>query len=316
MDLMNRYAMRMNEEGGAEGVTAGAAAPEGGALATPVEAAPIIPANESADIPSIYGDLKVNWPDAMDQELMNEPMLKPFINKETGNVEMANLLKSYSHTKKMVGSNKVTLPTENSTDLEKTEFWEKLGFIRDEAEYKMDAGEETLLDEAFVGDLKKFARENHMPLDTAKKMVEFMEVQSKIGNERETAGSTETIAEGLNSLKTEYGMAYDSNLTLAKRVLNEVVEDPSVMEAMKDPSVGSNPAVIKALVAIGKKVFAEDGLKGNQNSGMVSPDDASRKVNEMMADKAGAYWNKSHPDHTRTVAEALKLREMMSPQVR
>ena len=303
---MNRFNLRMNEmppEGG------GAL---GGATGTPpVEAAPV------ADAPvanELYGELDVKWPEAFDDGLKSEALLAPFINKESGEVEVANLLKSYTHTKRMVGSNKTTLPTENSTDLEKQEFWEKLGYVRDENEYKMDRAEDSLLDEALATDLKTFARENHMPLETAKKMMGFLEGQAKTVSERETTAGTEGIQAGLDGLKTEYGMAYESNLNVAKRVLSEVVQDESVMEAMNDPRVGSNPAVIKALVSIGKKVFAEDGLKGTTGDGLISPDDATRKINEIMADKKGAYWNNSHPDHNRIVKEVNGLYTMKSPQ--
>ena len=272
----------------------------------PVETAPV----ETAPVSSIWEGIDVKFPEGFDEGLRAEPSLKSFVNKETGEFNMANVLKSYIHTKKQFGEGKVSLPTENTPQEEADQFWQKLGWSNDENEYKLSKGEESVLDDEFVTGFKKFAMENRLPKAAAQKMVEFLDGTAKAGVHKSTEMSANKIKEGLTGLQTEWGQAYDTKLGVAKRVLGEVVKDPAVLDMFKDPSIGSNPAVIKALVAIGDKLYKEDGFKGDNGGGAVSPTEASRKINLIMGDAAHPFNKPEHPAHKDAVKEVLSLHEM------
>lgn len=258
----------------------------------------------------LYDGLEVKWPEGFDNGLAAEPSLKPFVDKESGVINFANVMKSYVHTKKQIGSDKITIPGEHATAEELDNFHSKLGYELDEEKYSLNKGEESLLSDEVVADFKKLARENRLPAGQAQKMMEFMENHVKTSTDASTQQTAADIKEGLEGLQTEWGAGYQSNLGLAQRVLTEVVADDSVMEALKDPRIGSNPAVIKALTAIGKKVFSEDGFKGDshQSTGM-TPEDATIEINNIMGDRTNPYWNKSHPGHNDAVKRMLKLQD-------
>lgn len=264
----------------------------------------------AAPIDSIYGDLEVKFPEGMDETLREDPSLKGFVDRESGELNYSNILKSYVHTKKQVGMNKVVLPTEHSTAQELDEFYEKLGYKPNEEDYVVNKAEESKLSDDRISAIKTLARENRLPPAVAQKMVDMMEGQANTDITESTKAVTDSIAEGLEGLKTEWGQAYDQNLAVASRVLKEVVNDESVMAVFADPRVGSNPAVIKALSTIGQKLFAEDGFKGDSNDGALSPGDATVRINEIMGDTASPYWNKGHPSHKDVVNEVLKLHGM------
>jgi len=260
--------------------------------------------------PSIYGDKTVEWPEGTEDTLKNEPSLKPFVGDD-GKVNTANLLKSYFHTKKMQGVDKAVLPTENSSDEEIQEFFNKLGASSDAEAYKITRAEDSSMGEAFVGNLQKFAHENKLPLPVAKKLSEFMETQAKSGMEETAKSRTATIAEGLQGVKDQMGAAYEHKIGLAKRVLSEVVGDPELIKAFNNPEVGSNPAVLKTMMMIGEKLFKEDGFKGGDNNqGMLSPEEAQDKINEILGDKNDPYHKSEHPSHAKAQKDMLKLFEM------
>lgn len=301
---MSRFQFRQLLEGEPESALAGGEAP-------PVEAPPVEAPPVEAP-PSIYGDLAVKFPDGIAPEVQNEPLFKAFVDKTTGEINYANMMKSYLHASKQVGKDKVVLPNENSTPQELDEFYSKLGYKPDENEYILNKPEETILGDDALNNIKQFARENRLPLATAQKLVSHMEETLKGTQGQFVAQQAAQIEEGLNTLKSEWGQAYDSKIGIAQRVLKEVVASDEVMEVFKDPRIGSNPAVIKALETIGSKLFKEDGFKGDSNNSMFSPAEAQSKINEIMGDNNSPYWNASHPSHKDVVNKVLAYRNMMN----
>jgi len=270
----------------------------------------IIPDGGAAAIESIYGELQVKFPEGMDETLREEPSLKGFVDRESGEINYSNLMKSYVHGQKQVGMNKAVLPTENSSPEELDAFYEKLGYKPNEVDYTLNRAEESKLSEDRVTALKTFARENRMPLAQAQKLVEMMEGNANSDLDNAASVTAESIKSDLEGLKTEWGQAYEPNVAIATRVLNEVVNDEAIKAVFADPRIGSNPAVIKALAAIGQKLFKEDGFQGKPSDGALSPADADIEINEIMGDRKGAYWNKSHPSHADVVAKVGKLFKM------
>lgn len=279
----------------------------GGAGTPPVDVPPT--GTPPVDVPpstGIWGDLSVKFPEGFEDGLKNEPSLKPFVNRETGEFNMANVLKSYIHTKKQFGENKITMPNENSPAEEWDALWAKIGWTNDESKYNIEKKEGYVLEDEFLSGFKKFAIENRLPVGMANKMAEYFNNTAKAGIEKSQTLRQEEIDTGINSLKTEWGNAYESKVSVAIRTLKEVVKDESVLEAFKDPSIGSNPAVIKVLAAIGGKLFKEDGINAGGEAAL-TPADISRKITDIMGDPNHAYHNKSHPSHAAAVQEVLKL---------
>lgn len=258
--------------------------------------------------PSIWDGIDVKLPEGLDDGTRESTFLKPFVDKESGEVNYGNLMKSYVHSQKSMNSSKVVIPGENASPEELDEFHSKLGYVSDEGEYKLDRAEESVLSEEQVADVKKFAREHRMPVKQAQALVNYMESKTSESVKMSTEATASQITEGLNGLKTEWGQAYEQKLGNAQRVLTEVVADESVMEVFKDPRVGSNPAVIKALAKIGEGLFKEDGIKG-QAAGAMSPSEAQAEINKIMDDPR--YWDKNNPSQKDLVAKTMKLREMI-----
>ncbi len=259
---------------------------------------------------SIYGDRTVEWPEGTEDVLKNEPSLKPFVGTD-GKLNVANLLKSYHHTKKMQGTGKEVLPTENSTDEEIQSFWNKLGANSESDAYKNERGEDAVMDIKLEEALQKFSHENRLPVDVAKKLHGFMEEQAKTGMDAHSVAREEKIIEGLQGVKTKMGAAYGHKLGLAKRVLSEIVGNDDLTKAFDNPEIGSNPAVLETLMVIGEKLFKEDGFKGNDNqAGVYSPEDAQDKINEVMGDASHPYNKPEHPSHPKAQKDMLKLFEM------
>jgi hypothetical protein len=290
------------ELGGSAEVVVGAGSPGGDVGGQPI---PDV-------VPSIYGDLAVEWPEGLADDLKNEPSLKPFVGKE-GKVNTAALLKSYHETKKAFGKDKVILP-DDTFDADRTkEFWGKLGAKDSADQYEVKVAEGSLLQEKFVNDMKTFAAENHIPVGTVQKMADFMEAQSLTAKTESDESFNTKIAESLEPIKKEYGAAYDLNINMAKRVINEVSGLSDDEKAIfSDPTIGSNPSVIKILVNIGKKLFKEDGIQGTSDSGLLSPEQAQDEINKIYNDKSHVFHNSRAAGHQEAQKKMLRLFSMKS----
>jgi hypothetical protein len=219
-------------------------------------------------------------------------------------------LKSYHETKKSFGKDKVILPNENSSDDELNEFWGKLGAKNAAEEYAFELDpENTKLNEDFVGNLQKFAAENRVPVQVANKLAGFLNEQVIANQTNNEQAFVEKVKEDLAGLQTEYGKAYEPKLNMAKKVLDEFT-DPETRKMFDDPRIGANPAVIKALVNIGEKIYKEDRFKGEGDRQAFSPAEAQEQINEIMGDRNHPYHKPDHPNHKMATEKMLKLFEM------
>ena len=264
---------------------------------------------------SIHGDLKVEWPEGTADEFKEMPSLKHFV-KEDGKLDFANVLKSYVHANRMVGKDKLVIPGENATDEEISAYHTKLGWESNPENYQVKYGPTdenpeavTNLEDEFVQDLTQFAYENKVPMSTAQKMVEFMEEQAGKGVEIDSTAQAETIKGYEESLVKEWGQAAPAKMQLAKRLIAEVVDDEGVNEALKDPMISKNPDIVRAFVKIADKLYSEDGFQGDNNSQLVSPEEAQRQIDAVFGDLNHPYHNRNHPNHEKATKDMTKLFE-------
>ena len=255
---------------------------------------------------------EISWPEGFEDGLKGEGSLKPFIKE--GQINYANLMKSYVHNSKMVGADTVTIPNENWDDSQRDDFWGKLGATKDVNEIKFNQDESKGLTEDIVNKVKSFAVENRVPAPLAEKMLGFLDQESNAAASGDTEAKMAQITEGLDSVKKEWGQAYSQKLSQAQRVLTEVVKDDSVMEAMKNPEIGSNPAILKTLAAIGAKLFGEDSAAGTSGTSgadqVLSPSEAKSEIGRIMADSSHPYHLPDHLGHSQAVSKVQKLFEM------
>jgi hypothetical protein len=258
-----------------------------------------------AGLKGIYGDVVPKFPEGFDDSLKLDVNLKPFVDKE-GNLNHANLLKSYISTKKMVGA-KVNIPGENATAEELDEFYSKLGYAKDKTQYELKKGEKSLIQDEFLTKFKDVAHANRVPVKVAQEMINFLEKETSSMAQSEQQLSSAQIADNIHGLKEEFGKAYDLKVGLARRLLQDTLNDEE-RKHFSNPQVGSDPAIVRTLVKIAEKVYKEDSFKGfSDGNAVLTPQEANTKIAEIMADKKGPYWNKQDPRHSSTIREVERL---------
>ncbi len=258
---------------------------------------------------SIHGDLadKIQWPEGFDDQLKEDPTIKKFV-REDGSIDYANALKSYHHAQKQIGKDKVTIPDpEIATQEEIDSFWEKVGFKKNPEEYNLQKPENTQLDDDFIKDFKEAAHKNRIPQKQANEMLNFFNEKSSKSLEQMQQEQQQQIEENVNTLKKEFGNSFEQKVNAARKVVRDFGGD-EIVEAMKDPAIGSNAKVVKLLTNIADKFYGEDKHIGDTAySGAISPTEAQEKLDSIYGDPKHPYHNPNHPNFKKAQDEVHKL---------
>jgi len=246
------------------------------------------------------------WKEAISEEFRNDPNIEKF-------TEIDALAKSYINATQMIGKDKVAVPNKNSTDDQWNEVYDKLGRPESAEKYSLNAKSEVVpIDDNAI---KQFAENAHQLglnnkqaqgiLEFYKNNMEGMAHQAKVDTETAQAQSTQ-------QLRQEWGREFDTNIkkagALAKANMNPEILDMQLKDGMR---LGDHPEIIKGFAKIAG-MMSEDKIVSTESENVSSNTDVETEISDIMNNKDGPYWNKSHPDHDKMVQQVYTLREMLT----
>ena len=246
------------------------------------------------------------WKEAISEEFRNDPNIEKF-------TEIDALAKSYINATQMIGKDKVAVPNKNSTDDQWNEVYDKLGRPESAEKYSLNAKSEVVpIDDNAI---KQFAENAHQLglnnkqaqgiLEFYKNNMEGMAQQAKVDTETAQAQSTQ-------ELRQEWGREFDTNIkkagALAKANMNPEILDMQLKDGMR---LGDHPEIIKGFAKIAG-MMSEDKIVSTESENVSSNTDVETEISDIMNNKDGPYWNKSHPDHDKMVQQVYTLREMLT----
>ena len=246
------------------------------------------------------------WKEAISEEFRNDPNIEKF-------TEIDALAKSYINATQMIGKDKVAVPNKNSTEDQWNEVYDKLGRPESADKYTLNAKSEVVpIDEQAI---KQFAENAHQLglnnkqaqgiLEFYKNNMEGMAKQAKVDTETAQAQSTQ-------QLRQEWGREFDTNIkkagALAKANMNPEILDMQLKDGMR---LGDHPEIIKGFAKIAG-MMSEDKIVSTESENVSSNTDVETEISDIMNNKDGPYWNRSHPDHDKVVQQVYTLREMIT----
>ena len=246
------------------------------------------------------------WKEAISEEFRNDPNIEKF-------TEIDALAKSYINATQMIGKDKVAVPNKNSTEDQWNEVYDKLGRPESADKYSLNAKSEIVpIDENAI---KQFAENAHQLglnnkqaqgiLEFYKNNMESMAQQAKVDTETAQAQSEQ-------QLRQEWGREFDTNVkkagALAKANMNPEILDMQLKDGMR---LGDHPEIIKGFAKIAG-MMSEDKIVSTESENVSSNTDVETEISDIMNNKDGPYWNKSHPDHDKMVQQDYTLREMLT----
>ena len=247
-----------------------------------------------------------SWKDSISEQYRNDPNIEKF-------TEIDALAKSYINATKMIGQDKVVIPTNNSTEEAWNEVYDKLGRPESAEKYSLDAKSEVVnFDEAAI---KSFAEQSHklgLNNKQAQGILEFYKTNME-GVAQQAKVDTETAqAQSEQLLRQEWGRDFEPNVkkagALAKANMNPEILDMTLSNGTR---LGDHPEIIKGFAKIAN-MMSEDKMVTTESENVSNVGDIESEISEIINNREGPYWNKQHPDHDKMVQQVYTLREMLN----
>ena len=221
--------------------------------------------------------------------------------------DMEGFVKSYLHSQKLVGSDKIPIPNKYATDEDWNEVYKKLGKPESSDGYSYNLPKESKLDD---NSLKAFSEQAHK-LGLLPK-----QAQGIINYYNDLAGSSETDAnnkaeaarqEAEKNLRKEFGSTFNDRISAAKKLAtstlgNDFLNNTFLQDGSK---LGDNPIVVKAFADLAAQISEDSIVKGD-----AVPYMSVKEINRQIAtlqQPGSAYWDKNNPNHVDAVTEVQEL---------
>ena len=247
-----------------------------------------------------------SWKDSISEDFRNDPSIEKF-------TEIDALAKSYINATKMIGQDKIVIPTKNSTQEAWDEAYAKLGRPESADKYALDVKSDVVpFDETAI---KSFAEQSHklgLNNKQAQGILEFYKNNME-GSAQQAKIDTETAqSQAEQQLRQEWGRDFEGKVkqagALAKANINPEVLDMTLSNGTR---LGDHPEIIKGFAKIAN-MMSEDKIVSTESENVNTVTDIETEISAITNDTDGPYWNKQHPDHDKVVQQVYTLREMLN----
>lgn len=261
--------------------------------------------------PPVYigadGTLNEGWKDMLDEDIRGEKTLDLHKNVKT-------IAKSLVSAEKMVGKDKIAIPTESSTEAE-IEAFHKAGGRPDTIEdYNLKAPEDFPVEitEIIFPKEKLSAWQNRFfKAGISKKaadsfIAEFAQ-DALLDLQRRNQAEEQEMAELKNNLTIEYGAAMEQKKHIGDMAIEEGTKGDFEFKKRLTGKFGNDPDFIRYSVNLGEK-FAEG--KSPNYTNIPTPSDYQTQIDKIMANPL--YLKGTLTERMKLAEQVLALREKMT----
>lgn len=242
------------------------------------------------------------WYDKLPDEFKGEESLKSI-------TDFNSLVKSYVHAQKMVGAEKISVPGKHATDDDWKNVYTKLGLPKDLATYQVETPKDSKFDTEFLNSFKEIAHKNGILPKQASGLMGFFDSSIKAMEAKQEAQTKADVDTGISSLKNEWGAAFNDNINIARLAVNKL-GNAELKDYLEKSGLGNNPMMIKLFSSVGKFLKEEKQLDIGSAStfgNALTPLEAQKKIDSILSDASGPYYNAEHPNHKSAVKEIQDL---------
>ena len=221
--------------------------------------------------------------------------------------KMDDFVKSYLHSQKLVGLDKIPVPNKHATDEDWKEVYKRLGSPETADGYKYSLPEGHAVPEDTLKSFSEEAVKLGLLPNQADGIMKYYNDIVNQGVNDQTIKSEEARKVSEQDLRKEFGSTYENKITGAKNLATATLGADFLNTTMlSDGSkLGDNVHVVKAFAQLSEKLSEDDIVKGDTPSYLTT-----NEINKQIASlqqPGSAYWDKKHPGHTLAVEEVSAL---------
>ena len=221
--------------------------------------------------------------------------------------KMDDFVKSYLHSQKMVGLDKIPVPNKHATDEDWKEVYKRLGSPETAEDYKYSLPE----DHAVPADTLKSFSEQAVKLgllpNQADGIMKYYNDVINNGVNEQNIKSEEARKVSEQELRQEFGSTFDNKITGAKNLATATLGADFLNTTMlaDGSKLGDNPQIVRAFANLSEKLSEDDIVKGDTPDYMTT-NDITKQI-AALQQQGSAYWDKKHPGHAVSVDEVQAL---------
>ena len=221
--------------------------------------------------------------------------------------KMDDFVKSYLHSQKMVGLDKIPVPNKHATDEDWKEVYKRLGSPETGDQYKYSLPEDHSVPEDTLKSFSEEAAKLGLLPNQADGIMKYYNDIINNGMNDQTVKADEARAKSEQELRSEFGSTYDNKLTGAKNLAvatlgSDFLTNTTLADGSK---LGDNPQLVRAFAQLSEKLSEDDIVKGDSPS-YLTTNEIQKQINSIQQ-PGSAYWDKHHPSHSDAVSEVQSL---------
>lgn len=262
-------------------------------------------ADEPATPPAGAPD-ESNWYDTLPQDMREDQNITKFDSVEA-------MGKSWLNAQRLIGADKIPMP---QTDEDWGNTFNRLGRPEEASGYTITAPEGTTVNEEAQTAFLEMAHQVGLSQKQVEQIAEWDIGQKSAATEANNSATEAATNEAVNGLKTEWGDAFDQNVGIANRAINEFV-DENELAFLKDNSIdgvklADHPTLVKLFANIGKGMMESGKLEGVGSEQAMTPQEIEDKRSTLMSNPA--YTDNRHPEHKQIMRQVQQLFEQQFPK--
>ena len=221
--------------------------------------------------------------------------------------KMDDFVKSYLHSQKLVGLDKIPVPNKHATDEDWKAVFSKLGSPETADGYKYSLPEGHAVPEDTLKSFSEEAVKLGLLPNQADGIMKYYNDIVNQGVNDQTIKADAARAASEQELRKEFGSTYENRITGAKNLATATLGADFLNTTMlSDGSkLGDNIHVVKAFAQLSEKLSEDDIVKGDTPS-YLSTNEINKQIASLQQ-PGSAYWDKKHPGHTLAVEEVSAL---------
>jgi len=241
------------------------------------------------------------WLSALPKELQEDATLKKFN-------DVQGLAQSYINAQKLIGADKIAIPSKHATEEDWKVVFEKLGLPAAD-KYEVKFADQATIDKKFVDEFKAIAHKNGILPKQAQALADWFS-QSNANAENEVVKQRQAnLDKEIKELRSEWGKAFDQKLQYANNALQEFA-DENTLTYLEKTGLANDTKLVRLLSAMGEKLYKE-GKIADAGSGapQMTPAEAHKQAMNIIGNPQHPYNVKDHPGHRAAVEEVKGLFE-------
>jgi len=221
--------------------------------------------------------------------------------------KMDDFVKSYLHSQKLVGLDKIAVPNKHATDEDWKEVYKKLGSPETADAYKYSLPEDHQVPEDTLKSFSEEAVKLGLLPNQANGIMKYYNdvINQGLNDQNIKAEEARKISE--QELRQEFGPTFDNKITGAKNLATATLGADFLNNTMlaDGSKLGDNIQIVKAFANLSEKLSEDDIVKGDTPDYMTT-NEITKQIASLQQ-KGSAYWDKKHPAHAIAVEEVASL---------